>query len=917
MMAAFTDKAAQELKTRITEELSARNIAADTASMLTGTFHVICEQILRDYADFTEWGKDFTILDEFGHAYLILKNFAQFEHVKDISEVFRNSGKWKRAQELSSYINKLSEELIDPEELEKDPEPGAAALGRAMRIHDQILKDNKSLSYSALLAVTYRLLRDNPEILASLQHKIRYIMIDEYQDTNYIQEQLIFMLGSESRNVCVVGDDDQSLYRFRGATLRNILEFPEKWGRAECRTVRLMLNYRSTPAIVNFASSWMEDTGKFFSWENFRHPKTLEASRPEVNYPSVIRLAGIHDKDAWHEKILAFLLELKSSGVIQDYSQAAFLFRSVKAQSVQELSQFLENHNINVYSPRSNLFFKRPEVLFALGCVLSMFPEYLRALDSGAFSFNGTDPDYITYYKDCLKSVARYIDKPPYAKLRQYIMKRRKFHASLKGYTGYTYSDLLYELFGFHPFTHALDAELSGPVKDLRPARNLASLVKIFRDYEHTYGINNLRGDRIHSQFSMMMNIYVRFRMEEGLDEYESDTEAVPPDHVAFMTIHQAKGKEFPVVFVDSLWAKPDFELRHDRNNSLLEDIDARHSRRTEFEPEDSIKFFDFWRLYYVAFTRAQNLLVLTCNEDRSTPSQYLELAYNRLDDADDVFSAKEIAPFPLKESRAHETYSFTGDILVYESCPMQYKFFNELEFLPSISVAAFTGNLVHTTIEDIHRAVLNGEAAKITPPNITEWFKGNYARLSRRMRTYLPEKAQSTALAQVLHYVDLQGSDWESVAMAEAEAGIVREGYILEGRIDLVRIRDDGAEIIDFKSGAKPNININRDRALLEDYRRQVNIYAYMTEKSLGLSITGMKLYYTGEKSSSPEIACTYDEGKAEEVLKGIDETVRKIEALDVEHRTGDLEACRECMFRFYCERAEITPEEPGRQEE
>ena len=248
-----------------------------------------------------------------------------------------------------------------------------------------------------------------------------------------------------------------------------------------------------------------------------------------------------------------------------------------------------------------------------------MFPAYLKSLEAGEFSYMGKEPDYIARYRECLRTVSRHIDKPAYAGLKKHILTKRKQHAELTGYTGYTYSDLLYELFEFHPFPHALEVTMSGSVKELRPARNLARLVQVFRDYEHSYNINNINSKYMASQFQMMMNVYIRFRIDDGLDEYESDTETVPPDHVAFMTIHQAKGKEFPVVFVDSLWAKPDPDLRHDRNSALMAEIAESHYHRPAFEPADSVKFFDFWRLYYVAFTRAQNLLVLTCNEDGKT----------------------------------------------------------------------------------------------------------------------------------------------------------------------------------------------------------------------------------------------------------------------------------------------------------
>lgn len=901
MLATFTDKAAQELITRIAEALASRNIRTDTSAMYTGTFHAICSRILRDYADFTGLGKTFRILDDFGHAYMIMQNFKLFDAIDGIERVFKNPGKWKRSCELRDYINTLSEELTDPEELMRDENIAAAALGQAIIVHDKMLKDNQAMSYSALLAETYRLLRDNPEILEGLQKKINYIMIDEYQDTNYIQEQLVFLLGSNSRNICVVGDDDQSLYRFRGATVRNILEFPDKWGKNECKVIRLMLNYRSTPAIIKFASQWMEETGEFFSWGDFRYSKKLEAFKPEASYPSVIRLAGIGDKEDWHDKILTFIKSLRESGKLADYNQIAFLFRSVKAKSVQELSHFLESNNINVYSPRSNLFFSRPEIRFAIGCLISMFPEYLKNLEEGKF----TESDAVSYYRECVKNLKRFIDKPAYSGLKKFLRNKRTHHSELKGYTGCTYSDLIYELFAFEPFTHVLDAEIGGNVKDLRPARNLSRLVQVFRDYERSYNISNISAKNLALQFQMMMNIYIRFRIDEGLDEYESEFEAVPSGHVAFMTIHQAKGREFPIVFADSLWSVPDSELRHDRNNQLMNEIAENYSRRPAFEPLESIKFFDFWRMYYVAFTRAQNLLVLTCNENTKTPSTYLEGAYNRLEDADDIFRPSEIEITPQKDSELRDTYSFTSQIMIYETCPMQYKFLCGLEFPQKPSQATILGKLVHSVIEDIHRAVLNNEEKKITEPVIHEWLNAEYEKLQRNGEGYLNETSRENAFAQVMRYVNLQGDDWSGIVLAEADVNLVRKEYILEGRIDLVRTRDGETEIIDFKSGTKPNININSDRERLEECRRQINVYAYLAAKSLGLNVARMRLYYTGEEGSSREIIYPYDESTAEEIVKVLDEDVHKILALDYDERTSKLESCEECAFKYYCGRA------------
>ncbi|MBR0070091.1 MAG: UvrD-helicase domain-containing protein, partial [Synergistaceae bacterium] len=747
MLATFTNKAASELSARITEELASRKIPADISSMYTGTFHEICGRILKEYSDFTRLKRNFRVLDDFDNAYIIMQNFSKFMAIDGIDSALKsfNQGKWKMSSELRDMISKLSEELADPEELSRDSDIAISFMGNAMKVFDSILAEDNSMSYSSMLVETYKLLRDNPEILADIHDKVHYIMVDEYQDTNYIQEQLIFMIAGDRKNICVVGDDDQSLYRFRGAEVRNILEFPDKFGKNECKIVKLMLNYRSLDGIVKFFTEWMNNTENFFSWDNFRHDKNLESYR-KGNNTSVMRLAGLNDPDEWHEKILNFIKHLKDSGRINDYNQIAFLFKSVKINRVQSLIQYLESNNINVYSPRSEMFFDRGEIKFAIGCLISMFPKYLTALNSGEFKFNGIEPGYITYYRECLMNVNRFINRTIYADLKKWLLDKRSYHEKLQGYTNYTYSDILYQMFAFPPFRKVLDEDINNGVKATRPARNLAKLIEVIQKYENSHNVNNINAKYMDNQFQMMMNIHMRFQYEEGVDEYESDNSSeIPAGHVSFMTIHQSKGMEFPIVFVDSLWSYPNKKINPNMNEEIMHKIERKYYKRPEFEPEEQIKFFDFWRLFYVAFSRAQDLLILTCNEEPNNPSRYFVKRYNVLEDADESFNASSSEISPLKNSGAKNIFSFTQDILLYETCPMQYKFFRELEFQPDISNHTLMGLLVHATIEDIHKAAEKHEEAKITEENILRWFNANYETLSRTNRAYLTKAARDT----------------------------------------------------------------------------------------------------------------------------------------------------------------------------
>ena len=169
--------------------------------------------------------------------------------------------------------------MVSADELSKDRNKAIAAVGRILSTYQGILSDNNFLDFSAIQTEAYWLLSNHPDVLSQIQDRIKYLMIDEYQDTNYIQEQLVFLLGDKSNNICVVGDDDQGLYRFRGATIRNILEFKDKFGDGECTVIPLVVNYRSNSDIVDFYNEWMTatDGARFrFRWRNYRLDKTIE-----------------------------------------------------------------------------------------------------------------------------------------------------------------------------------------------------------------------------------------------------------------------------------------------------------------------------------------------------------------------------------------------------------------------------------------------------------------------------------------------------------------------------------------------------------------------------------------------------------------------------------------------------------------
>ena len=219
--------------------------------------------------------------------------------------------------------------------------------------------------------------------------------------------------------------------------------------------------------------------------------------------------------------------------------------------------------------------------------------------------------------------------------------------------------------------------------------------------------------------------------------------------------------------------------------NYLLEEIENKYFHRKVFETREDIKFFDFWRLYYTAFSRAQNLLVLSCCEKKghgATPSKYFEECYEKLPAYEDV-NLSEIKLEKVKPVNIKDTYSFTSHIALYENCALQYKFFKELGFTQVRVGATLFGTLVHETIEDIHRAAMRHEEQTIVPETIREWFDTNYMTLSKSEHSYLGQPQIEAAYKQVLRYVERNQSDWSRIQDAEVEVSLVKPDYISSNR--------------------------------------------------------------------------------------------------------------------------------------
>ena len=914
MVATFTEKAAKELVTRITNELRDINSKVNLNEMYIGTFHSICLRFIKEHLEDTHVDKNFKLLDDFDQKYLILDHFDEFKALPHFDRItFKDYMRtWDRVGVVAGIVSNLMEELVDADAMLQDSDPDVIIAANLIKKYQELVKKEQALDFTGIQVEAYKLFVEHPEILKEIQGKIRYIMVDEYQDTNYIQEQLVFMLAGDKKNICVVGDDDQGLYRFRGATIRNILEFKSKFRPGECAQVDLTINFRSEKEIIDFYNEWMKNPGNL-TWGNCRLPKTITPGKKGFSTGTTVLRCGADKEKKWHENVHRFISTLKDQDVITNYNQVAVLCRSVKNTGVLKLIRYLESNGIPVYSPRSDMFFERDEIKKLLGVLILCFPDYEQKLKG--FVPDGKN-NYLRkiydYYKSCIQTARVVLQSHNVLKNR--IDNIRTTHSSMTENADYAFSGLLYQILEFEPFKTYISTDVGIGVKDERTVRNVSIFTEVLGKFEYYLNISVFTKKNIAFSSGSFFDRFVRYLYEGGIDEYEDESEYAPSGCVSFLTIHQAKGMEFPIVMVDSLY---DDVSGYERKITDTV-VDRGYYHRQRFESTAAIPYYDFWRLYYTAFSRAQNLLLLTCFKrtygDYPMPSPAFKDVYNSLPEWDTIDLShvvlENVKPVDLKQ-----LYSFTSHIELYENCPRQYKFFKELGFTPVRIGSTMFGTLVHQTIEDVHRAAIRHEVDTITDENIRKWLNRNYTSLKNNLHAVLGKPQQKAAYRQVLKYVKKMQNGtmpisvggkkkkvslWDYIQEAEYDVSDVRDGYILKGTIDLIRGDDDTVEIVDFKTSKKPENLLTSRQA--ERYRRQLEVYAHLVQERTGKTVTRMHLYYTGEETTDPIVSFDNSQKSVTRTIKEFDDVVSKIQKHDFSKTCSNQDICNECDMRYYC---------------
>jgi len=792
-LSTFTEKAAKQLVDGLRALLGlVTNFTGqpyDLIGMYVGTVHSLCRRLLTDrrrfFAD-RHRPRPPALLDDLGQyfhfngAWEQIVTFAGL-HSSDAAEkinaIFNGQhpspSRHRAIENLRRVFNRFSEELLDPEDIrarmkalswEEFSQSDVELLLKLYEGYRRALDERRVTDFALLQQEAYRVL----ERFSGSGEVFEHIIVDEYQDTNTIQERIFFKLASGTKNLCVVGDDDQALYRFRGATVENFVQFPQRcqtYLGVEPRQITLNINYRSRSQIVNFYGrfmaqlNWRSDDGPI----SYRVAKDIRSHRTDA-LPAVVATTPSSPEAACKE-IAAFVRRLLDEGKVENPNQIAFLYPSLKSRQVERMKEALEAQGLQVYAPRAGRFLEVDEALNVFGIYLLIFGrpslrgvgqdvkdfrQWLNTIEARAERLRHADPRLAQFIRDRqaelqrarsdYRALLRVVDRHHWGLDKPYDinrMKRALYNAPGLSETGqkllasayfdrivqkraqeghplslnyvirratsldWNLLDLFYRLMGFEYFKAMFDqAEHHG---DEGPVANLGLITQYlqrFTDERVSIITANLLEDGKLSTIFFNSFLFALFRLGES--EWENPEDPFPRGRIPFLTIHQAKGLEFPVVVLGNLY-------KRDRGAPQIERLIRPMLSRPDGEPLDRMTEFDIARMFYVALSRAQNLLILAHFSGRG---QHVNLPFRPLLSDPALLRLRDFDISTLPEARLQEgeipqVYSFTADYLLYKKCPRQYMIFRKFGFVPSRSQTMFFGSLVHRTLEDLHHELI------------------------------------------------------------------------------------------------------------------------------------------------------------------------------------------------------------------
>ncbi len=557
----FTNKAAGELKDRICAA-----VPEGGADIWAATFHSTCARILRRYGDRIGYSSHFTVYGTDDQKRLI----------KDISKQLGIDDKRTPAKAVISEISKAKDKMQSPQDMLKQAEFDSrkVEIAKIYEIYQARLKTSDAMDFDDLLCNAVELFEQCPDILEFYQRQFKYIMVDEYQDTNKVQYKFVSMLAQKHGNICVVGDDDQSIYKFRGATIENILSFENTFKGA--KVIRLEQNYRSTSTILDAANGVISNNtirkGKTLWTENPKGDKielhTCDSERDEAMFVAKTIMDGVADGRKYSDYAVLYRTNAQSNAIEQALSRSGIPHRIIgghrfyEREEIRDMVAYLQVVNNPHDDVRLSRIINVPKRGIGARTV-QVAAEIAAGLGESIYS------------------VIKEADS--YPQLSRAASKLKGFVSLVDGFLeaeesgDYTLAELYNLIIEHTNYENYLKLEKENPEVRIENIEELSSnIIKFEEDYGDEADLSNFL-----EEISLLSDI----------DNYDSES-----DSCVMMTLHSAKGLEFPVVFITGM------------EEGLFPSI------ASMMNPEE---INEERRLAYVGITRAKQKLYLTKTKSR------------------------------------------------------------------------------------------------------------------------------------------------------------------------------------------------------------------------------------------------------------------------------------------------------------
>jgi len=877
----FTDKAAGEMEDRVDDLLS-----LGYADLWISTFHSFCERVLRQNGLDAGISGNFKLLDQTAAWLLVRQNIDRFKlkYYKPLG----NPTKFIHA--LLTHFSRCKDEGIVPADYIKysrgkiEDKERVVELARAYQTYQNILLENNLMDFGDLLSYCVNLFRKRPQVLVKYRRKFKYILVDEFQDTNWIQYELVKILSQPNNNLTVCADDDQAIYRWRGASFSNIMQFRRDF--PEAKTAVLTRNYRSCQNILDAAYNFIQ----------FNNPNRLEfAAKIDKRLVADGKCGGeikhLHFKNVEQEVqgVVNEIIRIMKENNDLEFSDFAILLRA--NDSAGQFVRACERSGVPVQFAALKGLYSKPVVLDVI--------SYLKLLNN--------------HYDS--QAVWRVVNMP-------FLMIPNSDIAKIVQY-GYKKSQSIYETLSEIANVEGLTAHGTEGVGKLMALaakhgqtsrqKTVSELVLSFLQ-ESGYLEHLVRQDR-RSEIDFIGQFYNKVKDYEAanidpnlkrfIDELDMEIESGEegklsfdpvkiPDAVQVMTVHAAKGLEFKNVFITNLVD------RKFPTNERGDEIEIPESLIKDKVLGENAHLEEERRLFYVAMTRAREGLYFTSAADYGGVkpkkiSRFLhEMGYNGDRHQEEVKTVRVTNGYrrPPVRGNLPSHFSFT-QLATFEKCPMQYKFAHVLR-IPTRGKAVFSyGKTMHNSLYEFLFELGNKKGSfkmlgDIYKKNwIDEWYndkgeKENYYRQGlASLKSFWKDFSQRRPRIMTIG----------GAPALEKDFNLKIEGYAITGKIDRIDEGTRGAEIIDYKTGTA------KDRLRPED-KMQLMMYQIAAKEVFDLDTERLTYFYLDKAkplSFSPAGQEIVDE---RDKIAGI---IREIVKSDFRAKPGW--QCEWCEFKDICD--------------